>query len=71
MNGETATRLWLTIGVRNLTDNWLEMTVRFVVPDHGIRRIKDQITRTVLREFDAAGIEVARTSMEVTMMKRG
>jgi small-conductance mechanosensitive channel len=54
----------------HLTDNWLEMTVRFVVPEHGIRNIKDQITRTVLREFDAAGIEVASTSMEVTVMKR-
>jgi small-conductance mechanosensitive channel len=54
----------------HLTDNWLEMTVRFIVPEHGIRSIKDQITRTVLREFDAAGIEVASTSMEVTVMKR-
>jgi hypothetical protein len=52
-----------------LTDNWLEMTVRFVVPEHGIRNIRDQITRTVLREFDAAGIQVASISMEVTVMK--
>ena len=52
-----------------LTDNWLEMTVRFIVPDHGIRNIKDEITRVVLREFDAARIDIASTSMEVTVMK--
>jgi hypothetical protein len=42
-----------------LTDNWLEMTVRFVVPGHGIRNIKDQITRAVLRDLDGAGIGIA------------
>jgi small-conductance mechanosensitive channel len=53
----------------HLTDNWLEITVRFVVPEHGIREIKDQITRRVLRDFDAAGLQVASTSMDVTVMK--
>ena len=30
-----------------LTDNWLGMTVRFVVPEHGIRDIKDQMARHI------------------------
>jgi small-conductance mechanosensitive channel len=49
-----------------LTDNWLELTVRFVVPDHGIREAKDQIMRSVLREFDAHGIEIASATMEIS-----
>src|SRR5207237_6263668 len=28
-----------------LTDNWLELTVRFLAPDHGIRHIKDAMSR--------------------------
>jgi small-conductance mechanosensitive channel len=49
-----------------LTDNWLEMSVRFVVPDHGIREIKDQINRTILREFDAAGLEIASATVDIS-----
>src|SRR4051812_14483356 len=26
-----------------LTDNWLEITVRFIAPDHGVRRMKDAL----------------------------
>jgi len=51
-----------------LTDNWLEVTVRFLVPEHGIRDVKDRISRAVLTEFEAAGIGIASTSMEVTLM---
>jgi small-conductance mechanosensitive channel len=49
-----------------LTDNWLEMSVRFVVPDHGIREIKDQINRTILREFDEAGLEIASPTVDIS-----
>lgn len=42
-----------------ITDGWLEMTVRFLVPDRGVREIKDRISRAVLDGFDAAGIAVA------------
>jgi small-conductance mechanosensitive channel len=49
-----------------MTDNWLEMTVRFLTPEHGIRPIKDAMTRVILREFDAAGIGVASATFEVT-----
>src|SRR3954469_17651280 len=53
-----------------LTDNWLELTVRLVVPEHGIREIKDRITRTILAEFDRAGLEIASSTMEVTLYER-
>ena len=33
-----------------ITENWLEMTVRFLGPDHGIREIKDQITREIIEK---------------------
>lgn len=48
-----------------LTDNWLEMTVRFVVRDRGIRDVKDAISRDLLRELDAAGIKLASATFEV------
>lgn len=48
-----------------LTDNWLEMTVRFVVRDRGIRDVKDAIGRDLLRELDAAGIKLASATFEV------
>jgi small-conductance mechanosensitive channel len=42
-----------------ITDNWLEITVRFLAPDHGIRRIKDQMSREILAAFDEAKIGIA------------
>jgi small-conductance mechanosensitive channel len=48
-----------------LTDNWLEMSVRFVVRDRGIRDVKDAISRDLLRELDAAGIKLASATFEV------
>lgn len=48
-----------------LTDNWLEMSVRFIVPEHGVRNVKDAITREVLNQFDKQSIEVASTTVEV------
>jgi len=49
-----------------LTDHWLEMSVRFVVPDHRIREIKDQISRRILQDFDAAGLEIASAAVDIT-----
>ena len=48
-----------------LTDNWLELTVRFIVQEHGIRHVKDAIARSVLEEFDRAGIAIASATFEV------
>ncbi|HET9489306.1 MAG TPA: mechanosensitive ion channel domain-containing protein [Methylomirabilota bacterium] len=48
-----------------LTDNWLELTVRFVVRDHGIREQKDAVSREVLAGLDAAGIPIASATFDV------
>jgi small-conductance mechanosensitive channel len=42
-----------------LTDNWLELTVRFLLPDHGGRRIKDAMSREILAGLNEAKIEIA------------
>lgn len=42
-----------------ITDNWLEITVRFLAPDHGIRRIKDRMSRDILAGLDEANIGIA------------
>jgi small-conductance mechanosensitive channel len=48
-----------------LTDNWIELTVRFIARDHEIREQKDAISRDVLEAFEAAGIEVASTTLQL------
>lgn len=48
-----------------LTDNWLELTVRLLARDHGVREIKDAMSREVLAALDAAGIGLASASFEV------
>lgn len=48
-----------------LTDNWLELTVRFIVRDHGMRDVKDAIARAVLQKFEDASIEVASATYEI------
>ncbi len=48
-----------------LTDDWLELTVRFVVRDRGIRDVKDAMSRDMLKALDAAGISLATTSFEI------
>jgi small-conductance mechanosensitive channel len=42
-----------------LTDNWLEITVRFLAPDHGIRGIKDKMSREILAALKEANIGIA------------
>lgn len=48
-----------------LTDNWLELTVRFVARDHGIREQKDAMSRDILGALDAAGIGVASATFAI------
>ena len=48
-----------------LTDNWLELTVRFLVPEHGIRGVKNAMTRRILPELEKAGIEIASATFEI------
>ena len=49
-----------------LTDNWLELAVRFLSPDHGTREIKDAMSREILPKLDAAGIGIASATYEIT-----
>ncbi len=42
-----------------LTDNWLEMSLRFLVGARGVREVKDAMNRDILAGLDAAGIEIA------------
>lgn len=48
-----------------LTSNWVELTVRFVYRDHGMRAVKDLIARDILGGFEAAGIAVATAAYTV------
>jgi small-conductance mechanosensitive channel len=48
-----------------MTDNWLEMTVRFIVKEHGVRDLKDAMTRDVLAGLDRAGIGIASATFEI------
>jgi small-conductance mechanosensitive channel len=48
-----------------LTDNWLELTLRFVVEDRGIREVKDKMSREILSALDQAQIGIASATFEV------
>jgi small-conductance mechanosensitive channel len=48
-----------------LTDNWLEMSVRFIVEESGIREVKDRMSREILAKFDEAGIGIASATFEL------
>lgn len=48
-----------------LTDNWVELTVRFAVPALGIRKAKSDMSREILTKFDEAGIKVASSTYDV------
>ena len=48
-----------------ITDNWLELTVRFIVSEHDIRGIKDNISRDILHAFDAQGIGIASATYDI------
>lgn len=48
-----------------LTDNWLELSVRFIVEESGIRNVKDRMSREILAKFDEAGIGIASATFEL------
>ncbi len=49
-----------------LTDRSVELTVRFVTPERGVREIKDRMTREVLAGLTDAGIGIATDTLEIT-----
>ncbi len=58
--GDLKPRVFLRI-----TDNWVELTARFIVRDHQIREVKDAMSRQILTKLDEAGIGIASTTFEV------
>ncbi len=48
-----------------ITDNWLELTVRFIVGEHKIREVKNNISRDMLRDFDANNIGIASATYDI------
>lgn len=48
-----------------ITDNYLELTLRFVYATHGTRNAKDAMSRDILAGFDAAGLRMAAPMREI------
>ena len=48
-----------------ITDNWLELSVRFVAKEHGVRELKDAMSREILDRLDAAGIGIASATYDI------
>jgi small-conductance mechanosensitive channel len=53
-----------------LTDNWLELSLRFVVPDRGVRQVKDAISRDIMNALDARGISIASATYDILVRPR-
>ncbi len=49
----------------DLTDNWVELTVRFVIPVRSARRIKSDVSQKVLRRYSGEGVAIASTTSEI------
>ncbi|ATB48614.1 mechanosensitive ion channel family protein [Corallococcus macrosporus] len=53
-----------------LTDNWVELSARFLVKTYGVREVKDAISRRVLARFREEGIDLASSTLEVVRLPR-
>ena len=48
-----------------ITDNWLELTLRFVVGTHRIRAAKDEMSRFIVAELEQVGIGIASATYDI------
>jgi small-conductance mechanosensitive channel len=48
-----------------LTDNWIELTLRFVAPVHGVRAIKDAMGREILAGLQEVHLEIASATYDI------
>jgi small-conductance mechanosensitive channel len=48
-----------------LTDNWIELTVRFLCKDHDIRGLKDRMSREIIDNLDLAKIGIASSTYDI------
>lgn len=49
------------------TDNWMELSARFIVPTRTARSVKDELTRAVLDRLDESGITIASETLDATL----
>lgn len=63
--GELEPRAYL-----RLTDNWVELSVRFLVNTYGVREVKDRISRHILERFREVGLELASSTVELARLPR-
>jgi small-conductance mechanosensitive channel len=76
LGGEEARRLQSRYGIGigeldptvywRIGDSWLNLTVRFLAGDHGVRAVKDRMSREIVRAFEEAGIGFASTAYEIS-----
>jgi small-conductance mechanosensitive channel len=52
------------------TDNWMELSARFVVPVREARTAKDAMMRRIRERLDSAGVEIASETEEVSVTYR-
>ena len=48
-----------------ITDNWLELSLRFIAHDRFTRELKDRISRDLLEGLDEANIGIASTTIDI------
>jgi small-conductance mechanosensitive channel len=48
-----------------LTDNWVELSVRFLCSDHDIRGLKDRMSREIIQNLDVAKIGIASSTYDI------
>lgn len=53
-----------------LTDNWVEMSARFICKTYGVRELKDAISRDIIAQLDEAGIGIASGTYEIVSMPK-
>jgi len=53
-----------------ITDNWLELTVRFVTETHQIRGLKDAMSRQIIDALDDAKIGIASATYDIVGFPR-
>jgi small-conductance mechanosensitive channel len=48
-----------------LTDNWVELSVRFIAHESGIRELKDKMSREIIAAFEKRGVGIASGTYEI------
>lgn len=51
-----------------LTDNWVELSVRFITREHGVRDVKDKLSRDIIQRLTEAGIGIASGTYQIVGM---